>query len=137
MTELKLKANTGSVMVPIFDENDKKIGEMRFIPTDTDILKRYSKVVEFFNGVTFSDEPTENEIVDFSESIKNQFDDLFNYHVSEEIFSVCSPLTVIENGDFFFENILEGIAGIIETILNQRIEKKMKKIRKATAKYHK
>lgn len=137
MSQFTLKTNTGSVLVPILDENDKKIGEMRFIPTDVDILERYSSVIEFFNNVKFSKNPTDKELIEFSENIKNQFDYLFNYPVANEIFSVCNPLTVIENGDFFFENIMEGIAGLIESILNQRVEKKMKKIRKATAKYKK
>ena len=72
----------------------------------------------------------------FSSEIRDQFVDLFNFAVSESIFSKCGPLTPVQYGDFFFEVVLDGIRGIIENVTNERVEKKMKKIRKATAKYH-
>lgn len=142
MQELKLKANTGAVLVAVENENGRKIGEFEFIPTDSDIANRYGKVVDFFNHVEFHDksdkvEDRAEEIRRFSEEIRKQFDLLFNYPVSDSIFSQCGPLTTTQDGDFFFEHVLDGIAGIIEQTMNTRLEKKMKKIRNATAKYHK
>lgn len=134
---LKLKVDTGKIVVPIEDSDGELLGEMAFIPTDMDILKRYESVVDFFNGVSFSEEATNEEIVDFSEGIRSQLDYLFGYPVSDSIFQKCGPLTVIPNGDFFFESVLDGILGIIERITDERVEKKMAKLRKATAKYHK
>ena len=129
MEKLTLKVDTGAVTVDVENENGKKIGEFEFVPTDTDIVNRYGSVVEFFNNVSFN----ENE---GNEEIREQFDHLFNYPVSDSIFGKCGPLTPVQNGDFFFEVVLDGIRSIIEKVTNERIEKKMKKIRKATAKYH-
>ena len=138
MEKLTLKVNTGAVTVNVENENGKKIGEFEFVPTDTDILKRYGSVVDFFNNVSFEEnEVNEETVKKFSDQIREQFDHLFNYPVSDSIFSKCGPLTPVQNGDFFFEVVLDGIRCIIEKVTNERVEKKMKKIRKATAKYHK
>ena len=137
MEKLTLKVDTGAVTVDVENENGKKIGEFEFVPTDTDIVNRYGSVVEFFNNVSFNENEGNEEIVKkFSSQIREQFDHLFNYPVSDSIFSKCGPLTPVQNGDFFFEVVLDGIRGIIENVTNERVEKKMKKIRKATAKYH-
>ncbi|MFR3938638.1 MAG: hypothetical protein ACLTY8_02845 [Lachnospiraceae bacterium] len=137
MEKLTLKVDTGAVTVDVENENGKKIGEFEFVPTDTDIVNRYGSVVEFFNNVSFNENEGNEEIVKkFSSQIRDQFDHLFNYPVSDSIFSKCGPLTPVQNGDFFFEVVLDGIRGIIENVTNERVEKKMKKIRKATAKYH-
>lgn len=137
MEKLTLKVDTGAVTVDVENENGKKIGEFEFVLTDTDIVNRYGSVVEFFNNVSFNENEGNEEIVKkFSSQIRDQFDHLFNYPVSDSIFSKCGPLTPVQNGDFFFEVVLDGIRGIIENVTNERVEKKMKKIRKATAKYH-
>ena len=137
MEKLTLKVDTGAVTVDVENENGKKIGEFEFVPTDTDIVNRYGSVVEFFNNVSFNENEGNEEIVKkFSSQIRDQFDHLFNYPVSDSIFSKCGPLTPVQNGDFFFEVVLDGIRGLIENVTNERVEKKMKKIRKATAKYH-
>lgn len=134
---LKLKVDTGKIVVPIEDADGEILGKMSFIPTDTDILKRYGSVVDFFNHTKFSEDVSNEEIIEYSENVKEQLNYLFGYNVSESLFQKCGPLTVISNGDFFFENVLEGIVGIMEAISNERVEKKMSKVRKATAKYHK
>lgn len=134
---MKLKVDTGKIVVPIEDTDGEILGKMSFIPTDTDILKRYGSVVDFFNNTKFFDDISNEEIVEYSENVKKQFDYLFGYNVSESLFQKCGPLTVVSNGDFFFENVLDGIIGIMEAITNERVEKKMEKVRRATAKYHK
>lgn len=137
MENLSLTLNTGSIKVPVINENGRQLGELEFIPTDVAILERYSAVIDALNAASFSDEPTESEIVAFDHLIREQLDVLFNYPVSESLFSQCSPLTVLSNGDLFYENVLVGVAGIIEKIMHERVEKKLAKVRKATAKYHK
>ena len=126
MEKLTLKVDTGAVTVDVENENGKKIGAFEFVPTDTDIVNRYGSVVEFFNNVSFNENEGNEEIVKkFSSQIRDQFDHLFNYPVSDSIFSKCGPLTPVQNGDFFFEVVLDGIRGIIENVTNERVEKKM------------
>lgn len=133
---MKLKVDTGKIVVPIEDTDGESLGKMTFIPTDMDILNRYGSVVEFFNNVKFSENPTEQEITEFAEKVKEELDYLLGYPVSKDIFQRCSPLTIVSNGDFFFESVIDGIAEIAEQITNERVQKKLAKVRKVTAKYH-
>lgn len=133
---LTLHVDTGAQIINI-DDKGEIIGQFRFNPTDLDIVKRYEKVVEKMSAITLPEEPDEKDILAVSDEIKDSFDYLLNYKVSDGIFAKCNPLTPITNGDFYFENVMEGIANLIEKTMNQRIEKKRAKIQKATAKYHK
>lgn len=136
---MQLTVDTGAVLIELRDKKGRVIGEVDFVPTDTDILKRYRKVIDYFNGVNLADIPEdkmEETMIKFSNDIREQFDYLFNAPVSDGIFSKCGPLTVVATGDFFFENVIEGLGGLISNTFNERIEKKLKKIKKATAKYH-
>ena len=53
---MKLTVDTGAVQVDVEDKDGKKIGEFRFNPMDSNILLRYQKVVEFFNGLSFDND---------------------------------------------------------------------------------
>ncbi len=137
-TKFQLKIDAGAVTVPIIDEKDGEvIGRFKFNPNDLDIIKRYEKVVESLNAISVPENAGTEEIFVVTDEIKRQVDYLLNYNVSSELFAKCNPLTLTSDGNFYVENVLEGIAGIIEQATNQRIEKKKAKIRKATAKYHK
>lgn len=133
---LTLHVDTGAQIINI-DDKGEIIGQFRFNPTDLDIVKRYEKVVEKMSAITLPEEPDEKDILAVSDEIKDSFDYLLNYKVYDGIFAKCNPLTPITNGDFYFENVMEGIANLIEKTMNQRIEKKRAKIQKATSKYHK
>lgn len=142
---MKLRVETGAVTVNVEDERGEVIGSFDFNPSDSNILSRYSKVVDFFNAITFdSNAPDEEQIAQMDKlnsDIKAQFDYLLGYNVSEGLFGLCGPLTVTKSGDFFFEQVMEGVGGIIEKVTKKRLDKKMAKIRKAVAaapgsKYH-
>lgn len=139
MESMKLTVDTGAVRIDVENEKGEKIGEFEFNPSDSNMLNRYESVVDFFNGVQFQDglskEQEYEETKRFCQDIKDQFDFLLGYHVSDGLFDRCGPLTVISNGDFYFENVLDGIVGLMEKINNQRIQKKMEKVRKAVEKY--
>ena len=135
---LELKVDTGAVTVPIVDEKDGElIGEFKFNPNDLDIVKRYEKVVEALESINLEEDADGDAILKVSDEIKVQIDYLLNYSVSSEIFAKCNPLTLTTDGDFFVEKVIEGIASLIEKVMDQRLKKKKAKIQKATAKYHK
>lgn len=133
---LKLNVDTGSVLIDIEDRGEK-IGEFRFNPADIDIVRRYEKVAEYLDSTKIEESAGAEEVLAFTDKIKEQFDYLMNYKVSDALFAKCNPLTPLSNGDFYCEHVLEGIAGLIEKEMGQRIAKKKAKIQKATAKYHK
>ena len=134
---MKLQVETGAVTVELEDENGKTLGQFDFNPADSNILKRYGAVVDFFNGVAFDETASEDEQIEqmnkLADDIAGQFDYLLGYPVSESVFHRCGPLSVTGSGDFFFESVLAGIGGIIEKVTKKRLDKKLKKINKATA----
>ncbi len=136
MQEMKLSVDTGAVLINI-DDNGEVIGQFKFNPNDLDIIKRYEHVVESLEKITISEDYDQEEFFKVTDEIKNQIDYLLNYKVSDEIFAKCNPLTLTSKGDFYVENVIEGIAGLIESVMDERIKKKKAKIQKATAKYHK
>lgn len=138
---LVLRAPRNVRHIEVRDEKDILLGEFDFHPADGNILKRYGNVVDFFNSITFAEGLTEDqqieEIVRIQDEIAAQFDYLLGYKVSDSLFTNCGALSVNESGDFFFETVLEGIGKLIENALDQRVSKKLKKVRKATSQYHK
>lgn len=133
--KMKLSVDTGSINVELEDKNGNIIGEFEFVPTDSDILKRFEAVVNVFNGMSFGDEPDTETINRAADTVREQFDYLLGGPVSVGIFAKCGPFTVVKSGNFFFEEVLEGVGGLIESATKQRINKKLAKARKAAAKY--
>lgn len=133
----ELSIETGKVSVPIREKADGElIGQFAFNPNDLDILKRYEIVVNALEKIKVPKDADADAILAVSDELKKQMDYLLNFPVSDDIFAKCNPLTLTENGNFYIENVIDGIAGLIEQVMNTRIEKKRKKIEKATAKYH-
>ena len=137
----KLRVETGALSVEVEDELGHVIGAFSFNPADSNILKRYGAVVDFFNGISFDEAMPEQEQIaamnKLADDIAGQFDYLLGAGVAEELFKQCGPLTVTKNGDFFFEQVLEGVGALIESVTKKRLDKKLAKIKKATEKYEK
>ena len=70
-----------------------------------------------------------------------QIDFLFNAEVSKDIFAITSPYSVLANGEFFIESVLDAISNLIEAETGKRYKKMQvkvnDKISKYTKKYHK
>lgn len=136
---LELRVDTGAVTVPIVDIDGTKLGEFKFNPVDSSILSRFDKFNAEMSGKDIQDELKDMDNVEavqrFDEFVKEQFDYLLGYPVSDDLFSVCGPLTVVSNGDFYFEKLMEGIGGLIQQSVTERLKRKMERIRKATEEY--
>lgn len=144
MAKYSLEVDTGLVEIELKDVSGKVLGSFEFSPTDSDIVNRYKDVVKAFNEVEapaslFSEDADEEETdsfqIYFSNLIREQFDYLLAHKVSDRIFATCGPLTLLENGDFFFEHVIEGLGDLIAKIVEKRIDVKLEKIRSAVAKY--
>ena len=138
---LTLTVETGAITIDLMDERGKKIGEFDFNPSDSNIFKRFGAVVDFFNNTTMPEGETEEEklaaVNNLADDITRQINYLLGYEAASGIFRNCGPLTITPSGDFFFESVLDGIGGLVEKTSQKRMDKKLARIRKATAKYEK
>ena len=125
--DYKLTVDTGAITVPVYDKDNEELGNFKFNPNDLDIIRRYEDVAKQFGSIE----------IKISDLVKDQVDYLLGYKVSDTLFGKCNPLTLTGNGDFYIENVLSGIAGLIEETSGKRLAKKQARIKRATAKYHK
>ena len=131
-----LSVNSGVMNIDVND-NGEVIGQIRFNPADFDIIKRYESVVDAINNYDISENPTDEEMFKFTDTVKELTDKLLGYPVSDVLFGRTNPCTPNGKGELFFENVWNGLKVLIETTMNKRVEKSLKKIKAATAKYHK
>ena len=135
--KMSLQVSTGAQLIELLNETGRKIGEFEFVPTDVGIVDRYKDVVKFFDSYTFPEDPKEEDLLALENGVREQFNHLFGYEVSNGMFGKCGALTIVEDGDFFFEKVLDGVSGLIEQTMKTRVERKRQKIRKYTSKYDK
>lgn len=136
----KIVVDRGLEEYTIEDKNGTVLGKFEMNPADVELVKRYEHVAEAVSHIT-DDVDESKDIVDIvkemEEKLNNQIDYLFNSNVSQIFFSITSPFTVLPNGEFFVENVLNAIGSLIEAETGKRFKKVQTKIGKYTSKYHK
>lgn len=130
----RIKINDGTKTYEIVNQDDEVLGTFTFNPSDSNIIKRYDAVVEALQA--YADEAqgevlTQEKFNEAQDKITAMMDDLVKGDVKGSFFSICGPLTPMENGNLFVQTVLEGIGAVIEHETKQRI----KKIDEKTAKY--
>ena len=112
--------------VVLKNKNGEVFSEFSFNPSDTGLLSRYDSFIEFLESLEIKEDgDTASQILEFENSIKEKIDELFNRNVSESIFKTYSPCTIFANGD---------MGDVIEKETDNRLKKKVAKIKKATEK---
>lgn len=127
----------------------KILSEFSFNPSDAGIVERYSDFVsgldelsekiskyEFKKEKNPDLEETKNAFNDIKKEIYQKVNALVNADVSENIFNVMHPLSVMPDGNYYFYFIVEQIGVKIRNITGHRVKKMEMKIKKHTAKYH-
>lgn len=136
----KIVVDRGLEEYTIEDKNGTVLGKFEMNPADVELVKRYEHVAEAVSHI--SDNVDESKdivdiVAEMEEKLNKQIDYLFNSNVSQSFFSITSPFTVLANGEFFVENVLNAIGKLIEAETGKRFEKVQTKISKYTSKYHK
>lgn len=136
----KIVVDRGLEEYTIEDKNGTVLGKFEMNPADVELVKRYEHVAEAVRNIA-DDVDESKDIVDIvkemEEKLNNQIDYLFNSNVSQIFFSITSPFTVLPNGEFFVENVLNAIGSLIKAETGKRFKKVQTKIGKYTSKYHK
>lgn len=133
---MELTIDTGLKTYTVKNTQGKKIGELVFNPTDTDIIKRYDEVIskldQYESLIKENNGP--ESVVMVSDRIKQDITYIINGDSDIAFFSVQSPLTMI-NGKFYFENVLETISAVIKREFNIEMQKTTKRIKQYTGSY--
>jgi len=136
----KIVVDRGLEEYTIEDKNGAVLGKFEMNPSDAEMIKRYEQVVEAVAHIA-DDVDESNDVVDILDELEKQLskqiDYLFNSNVSQSFFSITSPFTVLASGEFYVENVLNAVGGLIEAETGKRFKKIQTKISKYTSKYHK
>lgn len=134
-----IQIDDGSEVFDIVNKRGEKLGQFKFTPSDFDLVKRYDETVKAFESMQEELKSADDVGLDFikqlDERMSKQMDYLFNAPVSESFFSITSPFTILDTGQFFVENVINAIRGIIEAKRNVKLEAVKSQVEKYTAKY--
>lgn len=132
----KIVVDDGSKVYTIENKRGKVLGKFEFRPTDTNIVKRYEEVVDFYNSYQLPENPTETDMRTAEDEIMNRISYLVGADAKEAFFSILGAFSPLANGELFVENVLSSIAKVIEREINTRTKKVQSRMNKYVAKYH-
>lgn len=132
----KIVVDDGSKVYTIENKRGKVLGKFEFRPTDTNIVKRYEEVVDFYNSYQLPENPTETDMRTAEEEIMNRISYLVGADAKEAFFSILGAFSPLANGELFVENVLSSIAKVIEREINTRTKKVQSRMNKYVVKYH-
>ena len=133
----------GSRVYNIRNKRGETLGKFVFIPSDMNIMDRYQHAIETFNKLQekISNEPENSDIIkiknECEEEIKKEIDYLFRADASGTFFTITTPFTPLESGEFFVESVLNSVKLIIEKETGKRLEKAKSRANKYTERYYK
>lgn len=126
----------GGKVYNIKNKQGKVLGRFEFRPSDTNIVKRYEEVVDFFNNFTVP-EDTDQAIQTAEKEMTDKMSYLIGGDAGEAFFTIMGPFSALASGELFIENVLGAIAKVIEKELSVRTKKVQRRMNKYVAKYRK
>lgn len=127
--------NTGLSHVNIKNEDGTEVGSFSFLASDPAILGRAEKIVDFFNNLTFPDLSNTEQRTEFCDRITDELT-IFLGTDASSTFKNISPIALMDNGNFYFESIIEYVCDEIQNVHKSRLEKKLKKVHAAVAAFN-
>lgn len=135
----KIVVDRGLEKFTIEDKKGTVLGEFEMNPSDMELVKRYEQVADAISHVSDGIEKEEDiaiALVKIENKVKEQINYLFNADVADNFFSITSPFTLLANGDFFIENVLNAIGELIKAETGKKFKKIQTKVNKYAVKYH-
>lgn len=126
----------GSKVYNIKNRQGKLLGKFEFRPSDTNIVKRYEEVVDFFNSFSLP-EDTDQAMQTAEKEMTDKMSYLTGGDAGDAFFSIMGPFSALATGELFVENVLKAISKVIEKELSVRTQKVQRRMNKYVAKYHK
>lgn len=133
----RIRIDDGSKTYEIVNQDDKILGTFTFNPADVGLVEKYNAVIKELESVFSSldgDGESEGRLVKASDELKAKMDTLFGYDTSP-FWAICSPLSPLASGELYVENVLSGVAAVIEKETSVRLKKTKRKIDEYTKSY--
>ena len=132
----KIVVDDGSKVYTIENKRGKVLGKFEFRSTDTNIVKRYEEVVEYYNSYQLPENPSDADMRKAEDDIMEKISYLVGEDEKETFFSILGAFSPLANGELYMENVLSSIAKVIEREMNIRTKKVQSRMNKYVAKYH-
>lgn len=130
--------NDGTKIYEIRNQRNELKGQFVFAPTDTNIIRRYDEVVEYFNNFSVPDDVPEDKAAEYAEDkLVDQISYLINADAKEAFFKHLGALSPLPSGYTYIEDVLFRISKVIEKELGVNATKVQRRMNKYTKKYHK
>ena len=84
----KIVVDDGSKVYTIENKRGKVLGKFEFRPTDTNIVKRYEEVVEYYNSYQLPENPSEADMRKAEDDITERISYLIGEDAKETFFSI-------------------------------------------------
>lgn len=137
-----IKIDDGFRTYDIVNQDNKLLGSFSFNPSDTNIIHRYTEVVESLEKLEMEidENADEKNLNDAFKSVEGVVFEKINYllnsDVADNFFSIMGPFSPLASGQFFIESVLDAIGQAIQSETGARVKKINSKIQKHTSKYH-
>lgn len=123
--------DTGDEEYILQDKYGAEICKIRFNPADTGIARRYKEALQNIDNADIPETDDLEEVFAMDEFLKKQFSFILGRECAGGAFEKTSPLSVLSDGRFYFEAVLDVVAQIIGTTVENRYKKARAKIDKA------
>lgn len=136
--------NDGAKTYDIVDTRGEKLGEITLNVNDNRLPERFEKTEkDIRNAIGFikvelgkGKDPM--EVLKKSEKkVMDAMNYLFDKDISSTFFSITSPFTLLPDGQFFVENVINAVQTLIAKENKTRIETLKERTKKYTEKYNK
>ena len=137
----QIKVADGKKTFDLVNQDGKLLGQLTFNPSDTNILERHAEVMKQLRKLKEDFSKTERnttvseDVAEIDRIVYEKIDYLLNANVSKTLFSIMGPFSLLANGQFFVENVMDAIAKVMRTDTEMQAKKINDKIKKHTAKY--
>ena len=86
----KIVVDDGSKVYTIENKRGKVLGKFEFRPTDTNIVKRYEEVVEYYNSYQLPENPSDADMRKAEDDITERISYLIGEDAKETFFSILT-----------------------------------------------
>ena len=137
----QIKVADGKKTFDLVNQDGKLLGQLTFNPSDTNILERHAEVMKQLRKLkedfskTVRNTTVSEDVAEIDRIVYEKIDYLLNANVSKTLFSIMGPFSLLANGQFFVENVMDAIAKVMRTDTEMQAKKINDKIKKHTAKY--